>query len=55
LEPLPDAQVLEVAAAVETVLGAQTGSRRDLERLCRLCQRTDCEQCPVAEALDPST
>jgi DNA-binding MarR family transcriptional regulator len=54
LEPLPDAMLLEVAAAVESVLGAQTGSRRDLERLCRLCQRTDCEMCPVAEALDPS-
>ena len=50
LDPLPEAQLHQIAAAAETVLAAQTDSRIDLERLCRLCHRTHCPDCPVERA-----
>jgi hypothetical protein len=37
-----------MAAAAEVVLAAQTEDRHDLERLCRLCDRDRCPDCPVA-------
>jgi MarR family transcriptional regulator, negative regulator of the multidrug operon emrRAB len=48
LDHLPDSQLREIAGAAEAVLGAQTESRLDLERLCRLCHRAHCPSCPVS-------
>jgi DNA-binding MarR family transcriptional regulator len=45
LSPL---QLRDMAAAAEVVLAAQTENRHDLERLCRLCHRDRCPDCPVA-------
>jgi DNA-binding MarR family transcriptional regulator len=48
LSPLSASQVRQMAAAAEVVLAAQTDGRHDLERLCRLCDRDHCPDCPVA-------
>ncbi len=50
LSALSAAQLRQVAAAAEVVLAAETDGRRDLERLCRLCHRDHCPDCPVAAA-----
>jgi MarR family transcriptional repressor of emrRAB len=42
-----DAILLARRAALDAVL-----ERRDLERLCRLCERRVCSRCPVGHALD---
>lgn len=52
LAPLPAAQQEQLGALLETLLAARTGDRADLERLCRLCERRVCRQCPVGHALD---
>jgi DNA-binding MarR family transcriptional regulator len=50
LEGLADAELDDLATSAELVLGAQTAGRLDLERLCRLCHRDHCPDCPVAGA-----
>lgn len=50
LAPLSPAQLGQMTAAAEAVLAAQTDGRLALERLCRLCHRTHCPDCPVANA-----
>jgi DNA-binding MarR family transcriptional regulator len=55
LGSLSASQLRDMAAAAEVVLAAQTEDRHDLERLCRLCHRDRCADCPVAAmAPDPS-
>jgi DNA-binding MarR family transcriptional regulator len=52
LAPLTEAQQEQFAGLLETLLAARVGDRADLERLCRLCERRVCAQCPVGGALD---
>ena len=52
LAPLTEAQQEQFAGLLETLLAARVGNRADLERLCRLCERRVCAQCPVGGALD---
>ena len=51
LEPLTRTERARLMPVLEKLLGAQTHERRDLEHLCRLCQREACENCPVAATL----
>lgn len=48
LASLSASQLRDMAAAAEVVLAARTEDRHDLERLCRLCDRDRCPDCPVA-------
>jgi|SRR5215210_6280572 len=50
LEPLSEAEAARLEALLEKLLAARTHERADLERLCRLCERSACERCPVAAA-----
>lgn len=52
LAPLDTAQQAQLGELLETLLAARVGDRADLERLCRLCERRVCRQCPVGHALD---
>jgi DNA-binding MarR family transcriptional regulator len=51
VEPLDDAERRQLEPLLAKLLAAQTGDRRDLERLCRLCHRAACDHCPVDHAL----
>jgi DNA-binding MarR family transcriptional regulator len=51
LEPLTPSERDQLSGLLEKLLAARTGDRRDLERLCRLCEWRICTQCPVAGAL----
>jgi MarR family transcriptional repressor of emrRAB len=51
LDPLEPEEQRQLTPLLEKLLAARTHDRRQLERLCRLCQRRVCEQCPVAGAL----
>jgi MarR family transcriptional regulator, negative regulator of the multidrug operon emrRAB len=51
LEPLGATERGQLMPILEKLLAAQTGERRDLEHICRLCHRSSCEACPVAGAL----
>ncbi len=51
LHPLEPEEQRQLAPLLEKLLAARTHDRRQLEHLCRLCQRRVCEQCPVAGAL----
>jgi MarR family transcriptional regulator, negative regulator of the multidrug operon emrRAB len=51
LDPLEPEQLAGVADAAATALAARTTGRPELERLCRLCHRDVCVECPVSEAL----
>jgi DNA-binding MarR family transcriptional regulator len=51
LEPLDAAERRALEPLLAKLLAAQTGERRDLERLCRLCHRDACDRCPVDLAL----
>jgi MarR family transcriptional repressor of emrRAB len=51
LEPLDGDQLAALTAAAGAVLAAATADRPALERLCRLCERDVCDECPVAGAL----
>jgi len=51
LEPLGGEQLEALTAAAGAVLAAATTDRPALERLCRLCERDVCDECPVAGAL----
>jgi MarR family transcriptional regulator, negative regulator of the multidrug operon emrRAB len=50
LEPLTERERAQLASLLGKLLAGRTGSRDDLERLCRLCERRVCERCPVAAA-----
>ena len=51
LAPLDPGDRGELMPLLEKLMAAQTHERRDLEHLCRLCQRRACQHCPVADAL----
>jgi hypothetical protein len=40
-----------LAELLELLLAERTHDHDDLERLCRLCERTACARCPVEHAL----
>lgn len=42
----------QLSALLETLLAARIGDRADLERVCRLCERRCCDECPVGAELD---
>jgi MarR family transcriptional regulator, negative regulator of the multidrug operon emrRAB len=50
LAPLPEGDRETLAGLLEQLLGARSSSHADTERLCRLCERRCCSQCPVAIA-----
>jgi Mn-dependent DtxR family transcriptional regulator len=52
LDPLDQAALDQLAPSLEQLLAARTTSRATLEHLCRLCERSACEHCPVGHALD---
>jgi MarR family transcriptional regulator, negative regulator of the multidrug operon emrRAB len=52
LAPLSAAQRTQLGALLETLLAARVHDRADLERLCRLCERSACSRCPVGGRLD---
>ena len=41
-----------LSPAQRTLLAARVRDRADLERLCRLCERSVCSRCPVGSRLD---
>jgi MarR family transcriptional regulator, negative regulator of the multidrug operon emrRAB len=51
LRPLEPAERDQLEPLLEKLLAARTGDRRDLEQLCRLCDRPACGRCPVDRAL----
>jgi hypothetical protein len=51
LAPLRPDEQAQLMGLLERLVAARTHDRSDLERLCRLCERSTCERCPVAEAL----
>ena len=51
LDPLSDREQVQLARLLEKLLGARSGDRADLERLCRLCEWRVCRRCPVAGAV----
>lgn len=51
LEPLDAEERRRLEPLLEKLLAARTAERRDLERLCRLCDRGACERRPVEHAL----
>ena len=51
LDPLSEPERAQLTGLLEKALGARTGDRADLERLCRLCDWRRCHSCPVASAL----
>ncbi len=52
LSALTPAQLDQLSAILETLLGARIADRADLERVCRLCERPSCPRCPVGAKLD---
>jgi MarR family transcriptional regulator, negative regulator of the multidrug operon emrRAB len=52
LEPLTPAQHQQLGEVLETLLAARVHDRADLERLCHLCERQVCRECPVGHELD---
>jgi DNA-binding MarR family transcriptional regulator len=52
LAPLAPAQRSQLSSLLETLLAARVNHRADLERLCRLCERSVCRRCPVGRRLD---
>jgi DNA-binding MarR family transcriptional regulator len=52
LSPLNRTQQGQLSAILETLLASRVGDRADLERLCRLCERPRCDQCPAGRKLD---
>ena len=50
LEPLPEDDRERLAELLERLLAGQVDGWSDLERLCRLCERRVCAQCPVSRA-----
>jgi MarR family transcriptional regulator, negative regulator of the multidrug operon emrRAB len=51
LDPLSERERTQLARLLEKLLGARSGDRADLERLCRLCEWRVCRRCPVAGAV----
>jgi MarR family transcriptional regulator, negative regulator of the multidrug operon emrRAB len=52
LAPLSPAQRTQLGALLETLLAGRVHDRADLERVCRLCERSVCTRCPVGSRLD---
>src|SRR4051812_20872402 len=52
LAPLSERQHEQLGDVLEALLAARVSDRADLERLCRLCERRVCHDCPVGQALD---
>jgi MarR family transcriptional repressor of emrRAB len=52
LAPLSAAEAGQLTTLLEKLVAAPIGSRTDLERLCRMCERRTCRRCPVARALN---
>lgn len=52
LSPLTASQQAQLSETLETLLAARIGDRADLERVCRLCERRCCLECPVGAKLD---
>lgn len=52
LAPLDDSGIDAFAELLDRLLSARTTGRAALERLCRLCERGVCRQCPVGRTLD---
>jgi MarR family transcriptional regulator, negative regulator of the multidrug operon emrRAB len=52
LAPLTASQQAQLSETLETLLAARVGNRADLERVCRLCERRCCLECPVGAKLD---
>ena len=50
LAPLSEAERETLDGVLERLLGARTETHADTERLCRVCERRVCRQCPVARA-----
>jgi DNA-binding MarR family transcriptional regulator len=48
LAPLAGPERAQLETLLEKLLADRTRNRADLERLCRLCERSVCERCPVA-------
>jgi MarR family transcriptional repressor of emrRAB len=51
LDRLGPGERAQLAPVLEKLLASRTHQRRDLEHLCRLCQREACDDCPVATTL----
>jgi DNA-binding MarR family transcriptional regulator len=51
LAPLDDPGRERLGELLEVLLANRTHDDDDLQRLCRLCERTACPRCPVAHAL----
>ena len=51
LGPLDAGEREQLTRLLEKLLAARSGGRRDLERLCRLCEWRICDHCPVAGAV----
>jgi DNA-binding MarR family transcriptional regulator len=52
LSDLTADQQAQLSAILETLLAGRIGDRADLERVCRLCERRCCPDCPVGARLD---
>jgi DNA-binding MarR family transcriptional regulator len=52
LSALTTAQQDQLSSILETLLAARIADRADLERVCRLCERQCCHECPVGAQLD---
>jgi MarR family transcriptional regulator, negative regulator of the multidrug operon emrRAB len=52
LAPLSDDDQARLGELLELLLAGRIGDRGDLERVCRLCERRCCVQCPVREAYE---
>jgi MarR family transcriptional regulator, negative regulator of the multidrug operon emrRAB len=50
LESLSAADRSRLGELLETLLAGRIGDRGDVERVCRLCERRCCDDCPVAAA-----
>jgi hypothetical protein len=51
LAPLDLDERTALAAIADKLLGRRVRDRRDLYRICRLCDFASCPNCPVAEAV----
>jgi len=52
LAPLSDPDQARLGELLELLLAGRIGDRGDLERVCRLCERRCCAQCPVSDAYE---
>jgi DNA-binding MarR family transcriptional regulator len=52
LAHLDDAELTDLTALLDQLLAARTTGPEALQRICRLCERSACHQCPVGHAVD---